>query len=138
MKREIKFRGFQKSWIFGGVTIFEGQANIFDKNCVANTSYEVDLNSVGQYTGLKDKNGEEIYEGDIVRWDDMSGGQSWRVAVVELFPALQFRIIRINRDFIQSAQEGKIFEFGNFAYTDTHNHLEVIGNIHENSELLNK
>ncbi|WP_444671260.1 YopX family protein [Flavobacterium columnare] len=68
MNREIKFRGFQKSWIFGGVTIFEGQANIFDKNCVANSSYEVELNSVGQFTGFTDKKGIEIYEDDLCKY----------------------------------------------------------------------
>lgn len=72
MNREIKFRGFQKSWIFGGVTIFEGQANIFDKNCVANSSYEVELNSVGQFTGFTDKKGIEIYEDDLCKYHHSS------------------------------------------------------------------
>jgi uncharacterized phage protein (TIGR01671 family) len=89
-----------------------------------------------QYTGLKENNGKEIYEGDIVRWDDMTNGEKWRVAVVEIKPDLQFKIIRINCDFIQSAQEGYVFRFGNFIYKDTHNHLEVVGNIYQHPELL--
>jgi uncharacterized phage protein (TIGR01671 family) len=89
-----------------------------------------------QSTGLFDKNGVEIFEGDIVRWDDMTNGKKWRVAVVETKPSLQFKIVHINCDFEQSCKAGYIFHFGNFRYKDTHNHFEIIGNIHANSELL--
>lgn len=140
--RLFKFRAFvRNSFIVPVVSIdFNNEFITWDDNqydrCIPpNKCYEIEnFNDIilTQFTGLKDKNGKEIYEGDIVRWDDMSDEKKWRVAVVELHPALQFRIIRINCDFIQSAQEGKVFKFGNFIYIDTHNHLEVIGNIFEN------
>lgn len=88
-------------------------------------------------TGLKDKNGKLIYEGDIVKWDDNSKGKYWRVAVVELFPALQFRIIK-NTAYELSMPEDHIFEYGSFIYKDTHNWLEIIGNVYENEELITK
>ncbi len=69
MTRVIKFRGKQNSWIYGGLTIFEGQATIFDQDCVANSAYEVDYNSVGQFSGFLDKKETEIFEGDIVKYN---------------------------------------------------------------------
>ncbi len=82
-----------------------------------------------QFTGLTDKNGKEIYEGDIVEWG-MDGEEiTIRRAVVNIDPDIQFQ--RFN-------DVDYAFQFGSFAYQDTENHLVVIGNIYENPELLNK
>jgi uncharacterized phage protein (TIGR01671 family) len=79
------------------------------------------------FTGLTDKNGVEIYEGDRVKWGHLPGFSSEnpiRIAVVELKSDIQF-----------NSQIG-IFHFGQFSYKETHKYLEVIGNIHENPELI--
>lgn len=83
------------------------------------------LDNIMQYTGLKDKNGKEIYEGDIVKYNYNNQVYQDVYAEVEYIIAG----FRLNADYISRHLSRHL----RIADTD---YYEVVGNIYENPELL--
>lgn len=137
--RKIKFRGKTKygKWAYGYLTERENGLCI-DRNYVEDERNNEDPDSdvygcpyvipetVGQFTGMYDSNGKEIYEGDIVSWLFFHG--SLEVGKVEYKrEETQFRIV--NRFTTMDNRE-------NTTTIQNKRNLTVRGNIHDNPELL--
>jgi uncharacterized phage protein (TIGR01671 family) len=115
--REIKFRAWDRTKSVMLHDVSTGTIQIFDEGQSAYTE-NCDLM---QFTGLKDKNGKEIYEGDIVRHDVEASGRDGEPKYVRQVGEVTITPL------------GTIIGGWDLAYCSER---EVVGNIHENPELL--
>ena len=147
--REILFRGKRLDngeWVYGsfcmdareqfnGLCGVDGFIRLYDKAKGKMQTYEVDRETVGQYTGLNDKNVMKIWEGDIIKMDN---GKSSSIAVVkfgEYYPKMFYLMMDICFPIAQHINAN-----GFFAESTKHEDMilfkspfiEVIGNIHDN------
>ncbi|MFT8407942.1 YopX family protein [Liquorilactobacillus satsumensis] len=127
--REIKFRAWDKTHkILANVLeidFYIGKVALDDGEAV----WALGLKNVvlEQYTGLKDKNGKEIYEGSLVKYTE--DGDSF-ISEVKYFGNDDYPAFDIE------APSAFYFESNVLSSGVANNCLEVVGNIHENPELL--
>ena len=134
--REIKFRGKRLDngeWVYGyyytQIITHAGNRKSRDHfmRTEQNIRYEVDPSTVGQFTGLKDKNGKEIYEGDVCNC------RLYNCREYECFGKIKWSNDEAAFLFCIVCDGGGYEEEWLYEYADA---LEVIGNIYENPELL--
>lgn len=144
MEREILFRGKRKDngeWIYGYYCVFNGMIHCIytgyaETDCgdIYPDYYEVDPETVGQYTGHTDKNGVMIFKGDIVKGTAYSATTIGVIVWIDEISSFGVRRVNApnptaweNSSILRCAAIGKTDEFA----------AEVIGNIYDNPELLN-
>lgn len=148
--RDILFRGKRidnDEWVYGsfcmdaveqknGLCGVDGFIRLYDFDKGKMQMHEVDRETIGQFTGLTDKNGKKIFEGDILEYTSYTGTGIKEVKRAVVFwdeHRWSYKVIYNNRWTAQ---------WNNNGYTcDVYKEVvakygEVIGNIHDNPELL--
>lgn len=145
--RTIKFRGkccHSDTWVFGDLEV-----NRLDERTLIHTYYDdkryhcqcdVRADTVGQFSGLHDKNGREIYEGDILRFPAKDEWGKENFVSYEVFwhdndCAANHIGWQMNRLHFQGSLCGADIGIITFLPKWT-SKMEIIGNIHDNPELL--
>jgi uncharacterized phage protein (TIGR01671 family) len=147
MNREILFRGktVGRDWVYGNYAHIKKDFSTVRKGHYISNSvgspfaYLVRAETVGQFTGLTDKNGVKIFEGDKVRilytdWPSKSKNDS---------RSLEQYLIDISKiGVVVFSKDGWYLEFYSDKFNETylgdinhgkHGFIEIIGNIHDNT-----
>lgn len=137
--REILFRGqtrrygekvklngekIKSNWVYGGIFPQNGDGDfaIIYQQEPTIEKYPVYADTVGQYTGLTDKNGKKIFEGDIVKYGDTVH----KVVFEQRNGTAYFGLVYSTLETLS------------FGYYQDLKQIEVIGNIYDNPKLLGK
>lgn len=151
--RTIKFRAqcsATTEWVYGlpttettisnsisHISQFSGDERKFGRHNV-----KINPDTVGQFTGLHDKNRKEVYEGDVVRIVFNQNANSYNgsnvnltehICIVEYNAAMAGFCLRNTTDKTPNKHNFKVISFNHYRLRDV---KEIIGNVHENPELL--
>lgn len=121
--RKIKFRGKRLStreWVYGSLIQWkDGTMTIITENKEDHSEFYVNPDTVGQYTGLKDRSGQDVYEGDLLRTSEGN------IMIAEwVGSGIVTRCLTPTYDGMMNTNR--------YAFPVS----EKIGNIHDNPELL--
>lgn len=158
--REILFRGKRVDngeWVEGSLsTEYLKECGCVMISPTADTCYKVDPETVGQYTGLTDKNGKKIFEGDILKQKTTAEFSKVNPFEWERYGIVRFGCYDWNDDYAGNTTMGWYIEhlksvaiqpknycvgciqhgLNQSDILNKHYPMEAIGNIHDNPELL--
>ena len=148
--RIIKFRAKRSDdgvWVYGDLTHVQKICSVEEKNKTGKSTmpvvrvagYDVDEETIGQFTGLFDENNNEIYEGDVVDWTFFYNRDFGRGAMecdTQVLGVVEWKqggfILRVIKNDFENAGFYGISDLN----TDTESDVTVLGNIYDNEDLL--
>lgn len=156
MNREIKFRGKSifgiHEWLYGSLLLLNGKSYICpDKEAAWNmTRYEVIPNTIGQFTGLLDNNGKEIYEHDYIsivyKYDDIGANCGvipdqdciceGEVVYMDQYSCFGLRLYKAEYPIEGSMEECPYLTISLFHFDLECDSIEVLNNIYDHPELI--
>lgn len=125
MERQIIFRGqdlASNKWLFGDLRHHKNDVCIFEQG--GNKGEQVKPDTIGQFTGLHDKRGRAIYEGDIVKW-----WRDGRMYVVVFRKGMYYASV-------EGFNKGIYGGFPLWALCEEEQPCEIVGNVYDNKDLL--
>ena len=143
MNREIKFRGLNKKTnkMWYGLPHKGVNEKTYIRCCDGFLTAEIDPETLGEFTGLHDKNGIEVYEGDILRFPPKNDWENNNYSCFEVF----FHDGDGNSDYNIGYSMSRMHNHGAVCggcipafKPKTVKQMAVIGNIYDNPELLEK
>ena len=140
MNREILFRGKKSNgrWVYGSLVVSENIAPAIYYNISKGVADVLDWcyvtpDTIGQYTGLKDKNRVKIFDGDIVRFSYITDGL--KPIEIECLAKVVFEdgsfMIKCVKGHVHNSMQRALFAMDYFNIK-----VEVVGNITDNPELM--
>lgn len=169
MKREIKFKGLRtdgKGWVYGSLAYFfnqkentmimpncyfgsrdfgeedEDENTVISDEMILGGFLSVFPESVGQFTGLKDLQGNDIFEGDVILSSfKIKQKETKEERLIENKIIVEWK--HQEEDYEQShfygydVRDGKDVKYNNVYWDCLEMKYEIVGNIHENPEILN-
>ena len=135
--REILFRGKNVDsgeWVYGGYSLyphtrFPCKPTIYEVDSGCWNPVEIVPDTLGQYTGLNDKNGKRIFEGDIIRYHEAVGSVRFGT-----YPSA-YESRNTHAGFYIEWHIDRMLRI-DLAFWANERGVEVIGNIHDNPEML--
>ena len=127
--REIKFRVWDNDadymgYLYPDMTYMEGTGKWLIDDL--GETLNMEDKSIELYTGIKDDNGVEVYEGDIIKFLVVSLSPADKFAYVKYFPEYGYSLVLSYGGLIKQQDWVSVKKYG----------IEVIGNIHEDKEIL--